>query len=277
MLAVFLGLASAFSWGAADFIGGLISRRISAARAAFLCEIVGLLPLLAIAFVSREKIDWNTIGWCVAAGFIGSLGLLILFVSFARGQMSLAAPASALTAACLPVVVGMVTDGFQSPSVLGGFGFAFLAIWLISHFGKTDQATIRWRDLALPLVSGIGFGSYFVFMHIGSQSALYWPLCAARLGGTVALFGVNLGVRERKIPDRSVWPLVILNTVLDIGGSLFYIIAGQIGRMDISAVLASLYSGATVLFAWLILKEKINRQQAVGIGFALLAVILMTI
>ncbi len=46
--------------------------------------------------------------------------------------------------------------------------------------------------------------------------------------------------------------------------------------MDVSAVLSSLYPGMTVFLAWLILKEKLQSTQWVGILLALFAIILMT-
>jgi len=80
-----------------------------------------------------------------------------------------------------------------------------------------------------------------------------------------------------QLPPRPMLPLVILNISADVLGSLFFVLAVQTGRMDIAAVLASLYSGATVLLAWLILREKINGRQWVGIVTALLAIILITL
>jgi len=68
---------------------------------------------------------------------------------------------------------------------------------------------------------------------------------------------------------------VLLNTALDLGGSLFYVLAGQAGRMDIAAVLSSLYPGGTVLLAWVFLKERGTRAQAWGILAALAAAVLM--
>jgi drug/metabolite transporter (DMT)-like permease len=76
---------------------------------------------------------------------------------------------------------------------------------------------------------------------------------------------------------RGAWGVIFLNGVLDIVGNGFYILAGQIGRMDVSAVLGALYPGATVVLAWIFLRERLSRNQWIGIGFSLAAIILMTV
>jgi drug/metabolite transporter (DMT)-like permease len=83
--------------------------------------------------------------------------------------------------------------------------------------------------------------------------------------------------KELHLPSRSMLPLVLLNISVDVLGSVFFILAVQSGRMDIAAVLGSLYSGVTVLLAWLVLREKISSIQRIGVAIALLAIILITI
>jgi drug/metabolite transporter (DMT)-like permease len=47
--------------------------------------------------------------------------------------------------------------------------------------------------------------------------------------------------------------------------------------MDVAAVLVSLYPGSTVILAWLLLRERLNRLQVTGILAALAAIVFLTI
>ncbi|HSK65782.1 MAG TPA: DMT family transporter, partial [Anaerolineales bacterium] len=216
----------------------------------------------------------------IIGGMLGSMGLLILYYSLAQGKMSIAAPVSALFAALLPVIVGALTEGLPDLLQVAGFGLALTAVWLISQGSQTEGFRIQHlTDLRLPILAGVGFGSYFIFIHYATQEtdSILWPMLVSRLAGTLLLFIVVLVRREPLAVPRSAWTVVFFNASLDVGGNLFYILASQLGRLDTAAVLSSLYPGATVLLAWLLLKERIAFKQWVGIASALAAIVLFTL
>jgi drug/metabolite transporter (DMT)-like permease len=278
-MTILFGLLSAIVWGGGDFVGGLASRRVGAWRAVFYAEIIGLALLLAALGIYREGLI-STRGLLLgaSAGAIGSLGLLALYRAMEVGKMSIAAPVSALLAALLPVVVGALTAGLPPLTQVAGVGLALLSIWLVSQTDGDGKPRLeRLSDLRLPLVAGIGFGTYFILIHGVAQEATLWPMIASRAGGTLVLVVVLFLRRESPGIPRAGWPLVTLSGCLDVGGNLFYVLAAQSGRMDIAAVLSSLYPGMTALLAWFVLKEHISNGQKLGILAALAAIVLMTI
>jgi drug/metabolite transporter (DMT)-like permease len=280
LLSIIFGLASALSWGAGDFTGGLASRKVGATRAVFYAGLIGLAAILVTAILMNESVP-DTRTWIIAAlaGILGSLGLILLYHAMAVGLMSIAAPVSALLAAALPVVVGILREGFPGWLTFIGFGFALFAVWMISQGedGVTDILA-HLADLKLPLLAGIGFGFYFVLMHEATNTgSTYWPMVSSRSGGNLLILAYLLISRTSWRIAPAAIPIIILNGILDLSGNFFFVLAGQAGRLDVAAVLSSLFPGATVLLAWVFLKERLARGQWIGIAAALIAIVLMTI
>jgi len=281
LLSIVFGFLSALSWGAGDFAGGLASRKLGAYRAVLYADFFGLILIVAALGVYRESIpSLSVIINSVIGGALGSMGLLILYYSLSQGQMSIAAPVSALFAAVLPVIVGAVTQGLPNIFQVIGFGIALTSVWLISRGNETERFHLsQLQDLKWPILAGVGFGSYFIFIHYATQETdtVLWPMVASRLAGTVLLFIVVLVRRESLAVPKTAWRVVLFNATLDVAGNLFYILASRIGRLDIAAVLSSLYPGATVVLAWLLLKERISPKQWLGIAASLVAIVLFTL
>jgi drug/metabolite transporter (DMT)-like permease len=282
MSSILLGLSSALSWGAADFTGGLVSRKTGAFRAALWGETVGLLLLVPAALVGGEALP-DASSWMQAglAGALGTLGLVLLYHAMATGTMSIAAPVSALMTAILPVVAGSISEGAPGPLTFVGFGFALLAVWLVSQSEDgVKDILAHLSGLRLPLLAGVGFGCYFILIHSAARTSTWWPMVASRAAGWMLIAIFMMSRRESmRLPSGTmgIWPIIVMNGILDAGGNIFYILAGHGGRLDVSAVLGSLYPGATVLLAWVILKERLRRTQWIGIWCALVAILLLAV
>jgi drug/metabolite transporter (DMT)-like permease len=279
LLSILYGLSSALAWGAADFTGGIASRRTNVFGVVIGAEGFGMVLFFILAVAFREIVPpWQTWLWGAASGLSGGFGLLLLYRALSSGRMSIAAPISAVIAAIIPVVVGAFMDGLPGVWTFVGILLALAAVWLIAHGeGGNENAAIRLNEIILPLIAGVVFGMYFVFMHQASQEAIFWPIVASRLASTAGILGYILVTRQSWIPGQKTWPLIALSGILDAGGNAFYVLGGQMGRLDVSAVLGSLYPGSTVLLAGLFLHERLNRLQLVGILAALTAIVLMTV
>jgi uncharacterized membrane protein len=70
---------------------------------------------------------------------------------------------------------------------------------------------------------------------------------------------------------------VIGSGVLDTVANALYLLAVRHGLMSIVATINSFYPASTLLLATRLDKEKIHRSQAVGLGLAALALVLITV
>lgn len=272
--AIVFGLASAVSWGAGDFSGGLASKRQDVTVVIVVSQVFGVIMLTALALLWREAVPpLEHLFYGALAGIAGALGLTALYRGLATEHMGIIAPLTAVIAAGLPVLVGALSAGLPGNRQLIGFAFAFAGIWIISQQG--DGARLAPRALALPLLAGAGFGLFFILIDRVSESAVFWPLVAARLS-SMAFLSLLLLRRRRTIRQPLNLPLLALTGVLEAGGNIFFALASAAGRLDIAAVLASLYPTSTVFLAWLVLKERLSPRQWMGIAATLVAIIMIT-
>jgi uncharacterized membrane protein len=274
-IAILFGLLSAITWGAGDFNGGLAVKRSNPYGVIAVAHTLSLLLLLITVFIVGEPVpplhDWL---WGGISGLAGAIGLLLLYRALAEGRMSVAAPVSAVVAATLPVLVGLLQDGLPGLWVLIGFALALIAVWLVSG---GEGLIIRFDDLRQPVIAGIAFGAFFIFIERASQTALLWPLIAVRVVSVSTMLGYALLTRQDWMPKRESMIPLLLSSLLDTLGNAFYALSARTGRLDVAAVLGALYPGATVLLAWVFLKENISRIQTLGILLALGAIILLTL
>jgi len=276
LLLILLGLSSAFSWGAGDFSGGLASKRTSAYTVVVLSQFVSLLILLfAVFLVTPEAFTTQAAIWGGIAGVCGALGLVALYSGLARGPMGVVAPLTAVIAAIVPVVFSIFQIGLPAASDLIGIIVALGAVWIISS--GNNLAKTNFKDLALPLLAGLGFGLFFILIARASTESTIWPLVFARTSSVIFIFLVGLLLGKNEIPQRSQVPLIALAGIFDTAGNILFILATRFGRLDIAAVLSSLYPAATVFLAWMVLKEGLTNRQWIGVVLVILAVVLIAI
>ena len=274
-LAVFFGLVSAVTWGAGDFSGGMAVKRTNPYGAVIAAHSVSLVLLLILGAITAEPLPpVRDLLWGCAAGVGGGIGLALLYSALASGQMSIASPVSALVAAGLPVLVGAFSEGLPGAGTLIGFVLALAAVWLIS--GGVG-VKLKIEKLFLPLLSGVCFATFFIFFDKGSGQSILWPLAATRVASITSLLSFSIVTRQPWIPTRDSWIPIIISSLLDSAGNALYAMSARMGRMDVAAVLGSLYPGSTVLLAWFILKERVSPLQMAGIFVALVAIVLIAL
>ncbi len=276
-------LAAAALYGSADFLGGMASRRARAASVLLISAPAGALVMLAAATLAGGPFVTAGLGWALAAGVAGGAGLIAFYAGLAAGPMSVVAPVSALVSTVLPVGVALAEGERASTAVYAGAGLCLTAIVLVSMERRPGSGRahhrVPARGLGYGAMAGVAFGIFFLFIRNAGTSGVLWPVCMARVAGTVTILAAAawLGTRPAGLgAGRWVLLAAVAAGVLDASANVCYLLAVRAGLFGMAVVITSLYPGITVLLARVVLGERMRAVQRVGLVLAAAGVALVT-
>jgi drug/metabolite transporter (DMT)-like permease len=278
-----LAIASAAFYGAADFAGGLTTRRAGTIPVVFLSQASGMVLLaLLLPFLpgAPTRLD---MAWGLVAGLTGGIGVALLYRALGVGVMAVVAPTTAVCAVTIPILVSIILGERLVPLVAAGI---LLGIWSIVLVSRQDtpkhsravSSESRGRlppGVGIALISGVAIGFFFLALAQTRTEAGMWPILAARLVSTTFFGALALARRESLRMSRSTLGLVILAGAVDMMANAFYLAAAWQGPLSVVVTLSSLYPASTVLLARIALGERLNTWQMTGVGCALAAIVLI--
>ncbi|SFT71534.1 Uncharacterized membrane protein [Geodermatophilus amargosae] len=278
-MATLLALASAVVYGMADFAGGMASRRAAAAAVVALSQGAGLVAVVLLLPWLGGDPEPADLGWGAAAGVAGAAGLLLFYRSLAAGVMSVVAPVTAVSAAALPVLGGLLLGERIGPLAAAGIALALAAVVLVAaEDGLASLRNARLGTVAPALAAGAGFGLFFVVLDRTGDDSGLTPLAAARVVSVLLVGGLALTTGRSLRVSRRVLPVVLLAGVGDMTANALFLVATQVGgQLAITGVLASLYPASTVLLAQVVLRERLAGAQRAGLAVAAAAVVLIAL
>ena len=142
---------------------------------------------------------------------------------------------------------------------------------------RTERRSRRFAGPGVPdaVLSGIGFGAFYVLLARTGEQAGNWPLVSARFTSVVLFGAAALLSRGPVLPVRGTRGAVLAAGVLDAAAAVLFVAATRTGLLSVSAVLSSMYPGVTVLLARVITKERCTKVQVAGLGVAGVAIALL--
>lgn len=296
-MAVLLALSSALTYGVADFAGGVAARRARPLAVTVAAQVVGIVSLPFLLLIAPGPLTGQALLVGFGAGLFGGTGLALYFTAMRDAAMGIVSPLSAVSAAALPVTVGIVVGGERPSTVaIGGILLALPAIWLATQDGGPDEghlaapppgvvsvpdthaagARARRRGVLLGLFSGAAFGLFFVLLDAAPADSGAWPLVGSKAGSLTAVAAMLAIRRTSPIPARPAWRLVVLSGLADSLANLLFLLATRAGLLSLASVVSSQYPVVVVLLSVLILGERLQRPQQAGAALALAAVALIS-
>ncbi|WP_309713435.1 DMT family transporter [Pseudolysinimonas sp.] len=285
MLAIVIGLASALTYGVADFFGGLAAKRTASVVVTAFAALVGLVVLLPATLLMPGRPSFDAFLWGGLSGITGAAAIFLLYAALAIGPMSILSPLTAVLSALVPMTWGLV-GGERLPwwgyVALGG---VLVAIVLVGFVPEKGAVRPRLRGVVYATLSGLLIGCFFIFVDQAPADSGLYPIVANRIVAGSILF-VVLGVllviaRRRGVPPfpglRGAWGLIVACGIADAAANVLILTGLRMGDLTVMSVLAALYPGGTIALAALVLRERIAPVQWVGLVLALASAAVLAI
>ena len=305
MIGALFGVIAAFSWGGGDFLGGLASRRLPTFFVVATSQAAALALLFPVALIAGgAPPSGSALITTAFAGVVGGTGVLSLYHGFAHGRISIVASIAGTLAALIPVGVSIAQG--EVPSLLRLFGFlmAIVAIIIVStssvehavageagaHADASSGAAARGGAI-YGVTAGICFAGFSLVFSSVDSDATVWLLTILRIASVSALTLVFITarlvgrrppgdepIRAGTIPTGLLPRLRLLLLLAATGsgdtmGNLFFFLSSAESGVAVAAVFTSIAPITTVIFAALLLGERVSARQGLGIALAGVATI----
>lgn len=267
-------LLASVAWGVADFLGGLKSRSVHVLVVLLLAQVSGIVAIGVVVAIAGNPPPGPSVLWACLAGLFGGVGLAAFYRGMAVGSISVVAPIAAV-GAIVPVIFGIATGDELSSAQILGFALALSGVAAASFERRVGEvrvaAGVPWAIAAL-----IGFGGYYVPMHEASEQDFLWAAFVFR--STVGLLALAawLVLRPPLAAARGHLGAIAMIGILDTAGNTLFAAAASLGEVSVVSVLATLYPVTTVALARVVLHERLDRLQLVGVASALTGVVLIS-
>ncbi len=272
MLAFAISLASAFSWGVSDFLGGLTSRRLPVLGVLAVSQPAGLVLIgILILLFGADPISADKLAIAAVAGAASLGGLWAFYAAMAMGTVSVVAPIASL-GVVVPVAVGLARGDAPAAIQLIGLVPAIAGVVILGYEEEPDRAGVARTSVLLAVLAGLGFGVFFTGLDLAAADRPGWSIMAVRVGG-VATVAIALLISRPRLAAVS-GSIAVLLTIgfFDVLANSLFAVASTKGVLPVVAVGGSMYPAFTIALAHGVLGERLGRIQWAGVALALLGV-----
>ncbi len=278
-MSAFLALFSSLLWGAADFLGGNLTKKYKAVAVTAVSQSFGLLfGILVVVSTSSwlaPNLSWD--GYLipgVLAGLLGFSGLIAFYAGLATGRMGVVSPISSLSV-FIPLAIAIFGGEKLTAIQIIGIVTALLGGFCAS--GPEIRGGVPAKPLIFATIAAFGFGGAITLIAKGSQTSALMTMTTMRF--TTFMVALLLLARYRTFGGftKKDLPILIIIGAADFFGNLLLGVATTKGLVSLAVVLGSLFPIVTTLLAFKFLHERLHKVQYLGVALAITGVVVLSL
>jgi drug/metabolite transporter (DMT)-like permease len=276
VFAALLALLASLTWGTSDFLASMQSRRVSPWAVMLVGTAAAAVATLVLLAVDAPPVPSATVLLVlVAGGACSAFSGLAYFHAVTFTKMSVMSPILA-GAAVVPAVWGLVRGDQPSTVQLAGMVATIAGIVAISRPGPAssgDDLPVTFFGVALTVLSAALAGVMLVTFDYGAHTDPEWTVPVVRVSAAVwvvlwvAARRPKLHLTARRVPLLAAIGLTI------VGANLLFTAATTHADLSVVAVLGWLSPAVVILWASVVLHERLRPDQWLAAAAVLAGVV----
>jgi drug/metabolite transporter (DMT)-like permease len=269
MIAILGGLGAAVAWALSTLCSSRSSRMIGASSAVAWLALAGLLvnaPVAAAEGVPAH-LDGSAVGWLLLAGMGNVVGLLLAYLAYRVGDVSLVAPVISTEGAIAALIA--IVAGEQV-----GLATALVLLVIAAGIALAASAGAEHHDLAnvphparivlLAVLASLCFGvSLYATGRVSTRLPLAWVVLPPRLIAAL-LVAIPLVLVGRLRLSRPAVPLVLTAGISEVLGFASFSVGARHG-IAIAAILSCQFAAISAVAGYRLFGERLARPQLAGV------------
>jgi drug/metabolite transporter (DMT)-like permease len=278
-----LGLGAALSWGLADYVAALSSRRAGALRVVLGFHLVATALLAIAVFGSGDGISdvsGGDLAWFAFVGALGWLSYIAFYRALAIGPISIVSPIVSAYAAVTVICAVLISN----ERLAGGEALAVAVVLLGVVLASSDLRQVRTIErlaalgLVLALATAVLIGSFvFGVAYFSDEYGWLVPIFLGRALSTVFILGTAIQAGEWRFPtqSRTLIAMIAFIAVVDTVGYVAFNFGVRHADTSIVATAAAPYSVVPIAAGVLLIHERPSRAQWLGIALVIAGLVLL--
>jgi drug/metabolite transporter (DMT)-like permease len=288
---VIFALAAALSWGLADFMGAVSTRRVGLLLTICAGQVVTLAVLGIVAARMSAPVHMGSadLAALVLSGILGAVSYVGFYRALQLGPVSLVSPifsAYAVITVLLAVALGQETI---APAAAAGIVITIGGVVLASASGRTGQGipgqgrpgeraghrTGIWLALGSMVCWGV---TTYILGRSAERLGWFVPVAASRVVTFAIMLAVTavaaLGHRVHRPRPRAL-ALPAAAGLFDVLAFLAYTRASQGGSVAVAAVASACFPLIVIAGGVVVFGERLRRVQILGISLTIVGLLVL--
>lgn len=278
MVSIIFGLGTALFFAASTLLSSRATKIIGPWSVVAWVSLTGLVAVAPFAALDGVPtgLSGSNVTWWIISGAGNVLGLVLTAIALRVGKVGVIAPIVATEGAIAAVIAAILGE---SIAPLVAFLLLVIVVGVVLAAAGKDPAPIAHeRPLLAVLLSTAAAASFGVALYatgsLSDELPISWVLLPSRTVGVLAILIPLVMLRKLSL-TKATAPLVIAMGLTEVLGFTSYAIGAQY-EVAITSVLASQFAPIAAVLAYILFRERLGRQQVLGVVVIVLGVAVLT-